>query len=240
MYEVANNKQIALFKFQHCSNEIARSKMINEFNIKVESFEELIPGRIIRSYATGNREIENSFIMFEVSDPNNSIQYYPVFSETVGRNMLKSWGKNIPKKRSIFLEDSKEMKRVMVDIENKSSQININNMKLRSLILYARSLMILHIDDPRPMGRALKSIYISLESNQQRDVKAFEVKSINTAIGTYLKKPINTQNENFQNLQEYFVFLKNNFSKRKLRNYDFEELKDLFRQSYPNESTIYF
>jgi hypothetical protein len=162
------------------------------------------------------------------------------FSETVGRNMLKSWGRDIPKKRSIFLEDSKEIKRVTGDIESKSIQSNSNNMKLRSLILYARSLMILHIDEPQPMGRALKSIYISLESNPQRDVKPSEVKSINTAIGTYLRKPINTKNENFQNLQEYIVFLKNNTLNKRLRNYDFSELKDLLRQSYLEKPTIYF
>ena len=30
--------------------------------------EELLPGKIVSSYATGNRDIENSFIMFRVCD----------------------------------------------------------------------------------------------------------------------------------------------------------------------------
>lgn len=102
----ANEYEIAIFKKEYCKNGEARISIGKDFEVDVESFEELLPGKIVSSYATGNRDIENSFIMFRVCNVIKDIQYFPVFSETVGRKMLKSWNKPVPKKRSIFIEDN--------------------------------------------------------------------------------------------------------------------------------------
>lgn len=97
----ANEYEIAIFKKEYCKNGEARISIGKDFEVDVESFEELLPEKIVSSYATGNRDIENSFIMFRVCDVIKDIQYFPVFSETVGRKMLKSWNKPVPKKKSI-------------------------------------------------------------------------------------------------------------------------------------------
>ena len=107
----ANEYEIAIFKKEYCKNGEARISIGKDFEVDVESFEELLPGKIVSSYATGNRDIENSFIMFRVCNVIKDIQYFPVFSETVGRKMLKSWNKPVPKKRSIFIEDSNGVQR---------------------------------------------------------------------------------------------------------------------------------
>ena len=82
--------------------------------------------------------------MFRVCDVIKDIQYFPVFSETVGRKMLKSWNKPVPKKRS------------------------------------------------------------------------YEVKAVNTAIGSILRKDINVDIENLQYLQYYIHNLLTNVSGRRL------------------------
>ena len=97
----ANEYEIAIFKKEYCKNGEARISIGKDFEVDVESFEELLPGKIVSSYATGNRDIENSFIMFRVCDVIKDIQYFPVFSETVGRKMLKSWNKPVPKKKAL-------------------------------------------------------------------------------------------------------------------------------------------
>ena len=60
----ANEYEIAIFKKEYCKNGEARISIGKDFEVDVESFEELLPGKIVSSYATGNRDIENSFIMF--------------------------------------------------------------------------------------------------------------------------------------------------------------------------------
>ena len=165
----ANEYEIAIFKKEYCKNGEARISIGKDFEVDVESFEELLPGKIVSSYATGNRDIENSFIMFRVCDVIKDIQYFPVFSETVGRKMLKSWNKPVPKKRSIFIEDNNGVGRGNGGTGN-GNKNNVENSKLRSLILFARSLMILHINDPQPMnatvykGNIIKNLIMDCQS----------------------------------------------------------------------------
>ena len=209
-----------------------------DFEVDVESFEELLPGKIVSSYATGNRDIENSFIMFRVCNVIKDIQYFPVFSETVGRKMLKSWNKPVPKKRSIFIEDNNGVGRGNGGTGN-GNKNNVENSKLRSLILFARSLMILHINDPQPMNGMLKEIYEKLELHPYWNVRNYEVKAVNTAIGSFLRKDINVQNENFQNLHDYILYLQTNVTGRRIRNTNFDTLRNIMRTEYPAEQ-VYF
>lgn len=197
-----------------------------------------MPGKIVSSYATGNRDIENSFIMFRVCNVIKDIQYFPVFSETVGRKMLKSWNKPVPKKRSIFIEDNNGVGRGNGGTGN-GNKNNVENSKLRSLILFARSLMILHINDPQPMNGMLKEIYEKLELHPYWNVRNYEVKAVNTAIGSFLRKDINVQNENFQNLHDYILYLQTNVTGRRIRNTNFDTLRNIMRTEYPAEQ-VYF
>lgn len=234
----ANESEIAAFKKEYCKNDESRISIDRYFEVEVESFEELLPGKTVCSYATGNRDIENSFIMFNVYNPIADIQYIPVFSETVGRKMLKAWSKSVPKKRSIFVEES-----TGVGGGNGATGIkknnNVENSKLRSLIIFTRSLMILHIDEPRPMNGMLKEIYDKLELHSYWNVRNYEIKSVNTALGNFLQKRVNVQNENFQNLQDYIHYLQINVGGRRLRNTNFDTLRNVMRTDYPREQ-IYF
>ena len=166
------------------------------------------------------------------------IQYFPVFSETVGRKMLKSWNKPVPKKQSIFIEDNNGVGRGNGGTGNGNKK-NVENSKLRSLILFARSLMILHINDPQPMNGMLKELYEKLELHPYWNVRNYEVKAVNTAIGSFLRKDINVQNENFQNLHDYILYLQTNVTGRRLRNTNFDTLRNIMRTEYPAEQ-VYF
>lgn len=234
----ANEYEIAIFKKEYCKNGGGRISIGKDFEVDVESFEELLPGKIVSSYATGNRDIENSFIMFRVCDVIKDIQYFPVFSETVGRKMLKSWNKPVPKKRSIFIEDNNGVGGGNGGTGN-GNKNNVENSKLRSLILFARSLMILHINDPQPMNGMLKELYEKLELHPYWNVRNCEVKAVNTAIGSFLRKDINVQNENFQNLQDYILYLQTNVTGRRLRNTNFDTLRNIMRTEYPADQ-VYF
>ncbi len=234
----ADEYEIATFKAEYCKNDEARIGIGQDFVVKVESFEELLPGKSVSSYATGNRDIENSFIMFNVSNMVKEIQFFPVFSETVGRKMLRAWNSPIPKKRSIFIEENNGIGG-SDSVAGNGNRKNAENSKLRSLILFTRSLMILHIYDPQPMNGMLKEIYEKLEAHPYWNVRNYEIKSVNTALRNFLKKDTNIQNENFQNIQDYIEFLQVNVGGKRLRNANFDSLRNIMKTKYPTEQ-IYF
>lgn len=234
---IANKSEIENFKRKYCRNDYARISMVNDFFVRVESFEELPPKKYISSYATGNRDIENAFIMFIVLDLENQIQYLPVFSESVGRKMLKAWNMPVPRKRSIFVKENKDTRGG--NGGNCGNTSNIDNVKMRNLILFVRSLMILHVKEPYPMNGILKEFYEELESNPDGKVEVYKIKSINTALGRFLQSSTNMKNENFLNLQDYIKYLEENADERRLKNTNFDSLRKLMLVKYPNER-IYF
>lgn len=238
----ANENQIEDFKINYCRNECNRKKMAADFDVEVEAFEELLPGKSIRSYATGNRCIENAFIMFRVSDKTNGLKYYPVFSESVGRKMLVSWNKSIPKKRSIFLEENKgtlEKEKTKRREKAKIVELNIANGELRNLILFTHSLMVLHIDSPKPMNGMLKNLYEKLEKQPNLPVKEFEIKSVNTALKHFFEQKTNVNQDGFHSLHDYIEYLKTNIGGKSLISTSFDELRSMMQAKYSMEP-IYF
>lgn len=96
--EKANIQQIKRFKEQYCHSEPSRRMISNDFLVNVETYEELLPGNTVKSYATGNRDIDKAFIVFKVVDPVNELLYYPVFSESIGRKLVNTWGLKLTQK----------------------------------------------------------------------------------------------------------------------------------------------
>lgn len=237
MFE-ANAVQIAQFKKNYCQNKEKRLSIKEYFTVEIESFEELLPGSAVKSYATGNRDIENGFIVFRVTSAHDDTIYHPVFSETVGRELVRAWELELPSKMSVFTSESNKGVSKRGSDEEKIRRKD-SNRKMLLLIQFARSMMILHVDEPEPMREPFKGIYIKLEKNPQYDAWESDIKSINTAIANFLRKPINTKHENFANLQGYIAYLQENYSERHLRSFDFEMLRDKMQKRYPVEKIIF-
>lgn len=235
----ANKKEIDSFKKEFCYNEKRRIDICNHFSIEMDSFEELLPGKEIHSYACGNRKITTSFIIFKVTDEKNNIVYNPVFSESVGRKLAKAWDIPIKSKMNLFADEKRHNK--SADFSN-SAGINKNenedNRNLRRLTILSRSMIILHIIEPRPMDKAFKDIYDKLESNKGWKVYASEIKSINTAISSYINSKRNIDNENFRNLNDYITYIQSNFNKR-LIHFDFSNLRKIFLKNYPDTDLFF-
>lgn len=82
-------------------------------------------------------------------------------------------------------------------------------------------------------------VYEALELHPYWNVRNYEVKAVNTAIGSFLRKDINVQNENFQNLHDYILYLQTNVTGRRIRNTNFDTLRNIMRTEYPAEQ-VYF
>lgn len=237
----ATNMQIKEFKNRYCGNNENRQKINDEFNVEVESYEELLPGKTVRSYATGNRRIDRGFIVFKVQDIVNGINYHPVFSESLGRQLVKDWKLKLPKKMKVFSEINQcnDGSSTNLRADRKTIQRKDENKQMLLLIQLARSMMILHVEEPEPMRNPFKDIYHKLEQHPRYDVFESDIKSINTAISHFFCKAINKNNENFTNLQEYVFYLEKKYPDKRLRNFDFERLRDKIRKKYPNENIVF-
>lgn len=234
----ATEQEISSFKNKYCKNDLSRSMIMKDFRVRIESFEELGIGKKVKSYATGCRDIENSFMIFKVIDEDSEITFYPVFSESIGRKMVRNTDIVIPPKLSIFLGESTKSQNSVYK-NSKLVKKDKGNIELRRLIAFVRSLMILHIDEPKSMDGIFKEIYDALEHEPSLKVKKQQIKSVNTALGNFIKKEVNTKNENFKVLQDYIDHLKYKKEEKRLKNVDFSSLVELMQINYPEEQ-IYF
>ena len=235
----ANETQIKNFMERFCKSESNRVRMIDYFSIKVMSYEQLLPANSIKSYATGNREIKNAFIIFSVIDSNENIVYYPVFSETVGRKLVKEWGLNLPSKMSVFTTRNGNDRGNNNHTDNNAIRRAEDNKQMLLLIQLARSMMILHVKEPGPMRKPFKEIYDKLESHPRYEVFARDIKSINTSICTFLEKPVNMENEKFTDLGQYIIYLEEKYPDCQLRNFEFELLREKMREKYPDQKIVF-
>lgn len=232
-----DNEKIDSFKEQYCSSEQRRQNMIHDFTVTIESFEQLLPGKKVKSYASGTRDIEGAFVVFKaISKINVDDVYYPVFSETVGRRMAKDFGLDMPSKQMIFIENEGNGGGAGGQHDHHPHRKE-NNKAMLDLIVLARSMMILHIKEPKPMFGYFKEIYDTLLLHPYYNVFKKDIKSINTAIGNFLKSNLNK--EGFQNIQGYIEYLTNNYPYLHLRNYNFNNLRDILQNEDP-DIDVYF
>lgn len=234
----ANVQQIKEFKEQYCTSSDNRFRIKDHFNVEIVSYEELLPGNTIRSYATGNREIDGSFIMFKVTDTYNDIIYYPVFSESVGRELVNRWEIQLPSKMTVFTNGGNGGENIH-GAGGHGIHRNEDNYEMLHLIQFARSMMILHVREPRPMGEPFKGIYNKLESHPQYTVWECDIKRVNTAIRNFLDGPTNTNKEKFTNLQQYIDYLERRYPDLHLRNFNFDTLRLKMLERYPEETIVF-
>lgn len=188
-FNEANKKEIETFKEKYCYSEEKRLSLIRDFKVNIFSYEELLPSQQIYSYATGNKRITGKFIIFEVIDEKNKVVYYPVFSYSVAHILIKKWNLKLPKLMSIFSEPN-NADNDHSDSGNEKKFINKEAKQIIILIQYARVMMTLNIDYPKPMNGVFKSIYDKYVTliNTDQEVEASDIKSINTAIKNFINK----------------------------------------------------
>lgn len=224
----ANNNEIVIFKKKYCKSDETRIQIRQDFEVIVESHEEVVPGSFVTSFATGERKIEDEFVLFTVKDRENEVEYHPIFSVETARTMLNAWGIKMPPKRSILQE-------VNVGGRGGSSggvhtKHNDNNKKLRRLILFARYFMVHHVREPEPMYGPFKTIYDKLLKHPDWDVRSKDILEVNDKLKKYINGSTNQRKDNYQNLQEYLDVLEKKIGDRQLKDRNFESLKILLQR----------
>ncbi len=231
---------IEQFKKNYCKDDFARRKMLDDFQVSIESYEELLFGQYINSYATGERKIKNTFMILNVLDKSEDKIYYPVFSEKVVREMLKYRTMKIPRKITIFTgagNRTGSYTKQNIDQERVTCKRTEANKELMNLIELVRALMLFKINNPIPMKGVFKEIYDGLILFPDRDPFPSKIKSINTALCNYIED--HGIKNGFNHLNDFIDYVRNNGGNKQLKQINFETLRTMFTIRYPHER-LYF
>lgn len=220
--DIGGNMTKEEFQNKYCSTEQNRKMMRDDFNVSVFSFKELLPGRYRTSYAYGNKKIHGACFVFIAEHRHSKQRFYPVFSESVGRTLLKQWGYSIPRKESILKETGEENG----DGENTPNDGNkmIVDSNFLMLLDLSGELFSQHryinVNDEGPFQNIRKEFM----KDVNRMAKPSEIAAINTILGRYFNGTVNKNNEQYSCLSDYIDFLRQN-PQINLKEFDFTLLR---------------
>ncbi|MDO4920231.1 MAG: hypothetical protein Q4E64_00140 [Phascolarctobacterium sp.] len=198
-FTVASTKETNLFMQQYCRSEKSRLSIIKHFAVETEVYEVLAPGQQVYSWINGGKLIGDTVIAFLVKDLYNLKIYYPVFPESIGKQLLKAWGMPLPPKWSIYAYDNKQLYMEKADEFNQ---------EMRRLLLYGRLFISLQQRGFCPMPYSFKEIYLQLNKFSNDSVDVSVVRMVNAVLREYLH--VKGRFMNCNNLQDFIAYLHKN------------------------------
>lgn len=218
-FTVASPKEINMFMQQYCRNTKSRLSIIKYFAVEPEIYEVLAPGQQVYSWINGGKLIKDTVIAFQIKDLHNLKIYYPVFPESMGRQLLKAWRMPLPPKWSVYVDDNEKLFTEAVDPLNQ---------EMRRLLLYGRLFISLQKRGFCPMPYSFKEIYFQLNQFYNASVDVSVVRMVNAVLREYLHMKGGFVNCN--NLQDFIVYLHNKYTLLSFVNADFSGLRQLLTQ----------
>lgn len=234
----ANNMQTKIFEKTYCKSHDDRIKMKELFQLYIESYEDVWLETPIKSSASGNRKIHGAFMIFKVVDKTKNIEYFPIFSESVGRKLANYCELKIPPKMTIFTTESNSSK-TRFNKNSDSKVRNKENKEMLQLIVLSRSMMLLNATQILPMVDPFKRIYDKLHEHPNYIVFENDIKTVNSAIENFINSEKNQDYNKFTNLEDYINLLQKNSTKKVIKEIDFSCLKEKLKKSNP-EIQLFF
>lgn len=229
---ICTSKEFFLFQQRYCRNERTRLSIIKNFKVEVEVFEELPPGYGVYG-ATGTQWLlKDSVIMLKLTDMTEGVCYYPVFSEAMGKKLLKAWGIPLPPKMSAFVEWGHGQR-----VENK--EVHYINARMRSLMAFTRLFMLPQERVHEPLVYGFKAVHEQLHDFPKENVSANVIKFVNDIIRAYQADAIRNRYTNCRNLQDFIEYIKHKYTLLEFKDSDFSALRAKLLEEYPDEE-IYF
>ena len=233
-FKEANEKQVNNFKRIYCKSEKKRLSLIKNEDFKITPliFSEALPNHPICSYASGNRAITKSYILFLVEDTKNKINYFPIFSENIGRKILNNLGEDCPRKISFYniLNGNNNSKSKTTSKANKSI-LKPEILEFEKLILLSCFFMNKDTKDLIPYG-AFRNLLLGINKNYK--LKAQDIKSVNTGLKHFISKNKLDPND-FKKFTKFLVEDGN----ADIKKVNFEDLRKIFKENYSNEEIFF-
>ena len=215
-------KQVNLFMTRFCLNDEARFSMPDYFSVSVDVYEDYAPGQVVYGWVNKGKLLRDSGVMFKVEDNEHKLDYYPIFPPHTAMSMLKHWQMPLPEKWSVFTYGG-----------NRSCPpVNPVNQQMRNLLAYARLFASMQQRYSTPMPYGFKEIFAELHQYPEQAVDGSVVALINKVISQYLLREDTIIN--CQNLRDFIMYLRINYTLLQFIDYDFSLLRELLRKEDPN------
>lgn len=220
-----------LFFKKYCQNERNRLKILDDFKVELESYEDLPLGHSVYGAAVHGRLLWETIILFKVVDTKNKICYHPAFSESMGKNFARSAGIELPKKMTALNETE-----ALCFQEKNFHPVNYS---LLCLLEWSRWLILMTHKAPTPMPYGFWSIYTLLLTCPNDDVDIDIIRFINNTLKRFLHSNSEDIYLKCQNLQDYIAYIKKNHGLLNFKNSDFSLLRERLLNKDSKER-IYF
>ena len=234
-FKKANKEQVKNFKKNYCKSEKKRLNLVKNKDFKITPliFSDALPNHPVYSYASGNRLITKSYVLFLVEDTKNNVNYFPIFSENIGRKILNNLGEDCPREISFYniLNRNNNSKNKTI------SKINKNTLKpevfeFEKLILLSCFFMNKDTEDFIIPYGAFRNLLLKI--NKDYVLKAQDIKSVNTGLKNFISK----KELSSDSFKEFIKFLVED-DNADIKKVNFEDLRKIFKEKYSNEKIFF-
>lgn len=220
-----------MFQHNYCSSEAAIAKIIKNFKVEVEAYEELPPWHCVYNANGSDVLLKDTIIMLKVSDLENRVVYYPTFSEALGKKVLADWHIALPPKITVFADP---------DVSSElDAAVHEDNKSLRRLIAFSRLFTIVPERLHRPMPYGFNNLYAQLYQAPEMGVAPETVRMINEILGHFVNDSGQERYIYCDNLQDFIDYLRGRYKLLVFINSDFTHLREMMKANYPDDK-IYF
>ena len=167
-----------------------------------------------------------------MKDTKNKINYFPIFSENIGRKILNNLGEDCPRKISFYniLNGNNNSKSKTTSKANKSI-LKPEILEFEKLILLSCFFMNKGTKDLIPYG-AFRNLLLGINKNYK--LKAQDIKSVNTGLKHFISKNKLDPNE----FKEFTKFLLE-YNNTDIKKVNFGDLRKIFKEKYSNEKIFF-
>ena len=167
-----------------------------------------------------------------MEDTKNQINYFPIFSENIGRKILNNLGEDCPEKISFYniLNGNNNSKSKTTSKANKSI-LKPEILEFEKLILLSCFFMNKDTKGLIPYG-AFRNLLLGINKNYK--LKAQDIKSVNTGLKHFISKNKLDPND-FKKFTKFLVEDDN----ADIKKVNFEDLRKIFKENYSNEEIFF-
>ena len=167
-----------------------------------------------------------------MKDTKNKINYFPIFSENIGRKILNNLGEDYPEKISFYnILNGNNNSKSKTTLKTNKSTLKPEILEFEKLILLSCFFMNKNTKDLIPY-RVFKNLLLGINKNYK--LKAQNIKSVNTGLKHFISKNKLDPNE----FKEFTKFLLE-YNNTDIKKVNFGDLRKIFKEKYSNEKIFF-
>lgn len=227
-FTIANGKSLNVFYQEYCQNEMDCFRICERYKVELVSYDDLNFGQAVYGAAENGKLLHERIMIFRVTDVENNLRYYPVFSEYMGKALARHADIKLAPVLTVLYEDNigKFIKR----------DFSYKNYALICLIAWYRSLTLMFRQTAAPIPFGIWSVYNVLVQCPTDDIDISVIRLLNNSIKRFLHE---NKNIGYQNLKEYIADIKKTHTLLNYKENDFDVLRQWLLDADPREK-IYF